>query len=757
MRLLEFGHQPSRHVPLPRSDQEFQRFMKSKETSPFIGREDELNHMERFFSQAEPGKLKVAVIQGIPGSGKTQLAIQYAMQARVRCAPYKPVYIEASTVQIFGASLKRFLRLVRKEQETTPRVLKIWETQDHDILGTVRSKLEGASSQWTLVVDDITNDTYGHVQDLLPKVVPKAGRVILTTRLAHIMTMLKKGPEQHIRAAITIKGLKMEDAIQLLSASADPYNDRGIRDPVSNKRYVAVLEQLTCIPMLVQQLAVLLTIDPKLELPNPPTSAFIERVCQHHIAGTSTLGRLSSGKFISFFALFSPLLLQIRKEREVAADFLCLISFVHHERIDLESFIRAFTQEYMVLSLVDSMESNFIRSGNRFLRLQALLSHREELNVVLDMLASLGLFKEDSNTRTAPCFVNPMVQLVVRMALAPSPQSRLQWLKFALCAFQAGLLPRQIQPGQIWHHAKMLAPHLDALWEHCDEHGYYTATFCALSRLHANLLTDRGDYREAVRWMGRAARGSSKYGNDNELRQIHCTTALEFGLLYLRCVLAGFGKITWLEDAERIFRQQYRWRSENLGPGPETRDALKALVQLWVARKDVHGMQSGLILLNQQIKLIEDDNSDPVIEALQLKDVLSQAYVCMAQSSRQWQLLETAYDLSIATLQAKLTMVEENNEEIITSVESAAVVLWACYDCSGKVPNVDSGVNIAHAAVDHMKQAFKWRRNFDGAEHPETKRVQKTLATWKATIRSQKKATAGKLVKRARRRSRRKA
>lgn len=726
----------------PRADERaFHKFVQSKQSPLFVGRTDELAQLDQMLAKTAPGTFNIAIIQGAPGSGKTQLAIEYALQGRTDSRPYKPFLIQASTISIFEAGLKRFLRLLRKQQITTPELINTWEAQDRDVHDTVRSKLERAVSAWVLIIDDITEDTFEHAQNLIPKAYPKSGQVILTTRKPHLAEMLEHGPDLHVRDTMLLKGMKEEDALELLARIADPYSDRAIRFSKPDEAYRVTLGMLNCLPMLVNQFASFINQQSNLVLPNKPSDPFIEQVCRHRYSDPPWLPAKPGDSLHSFHDIWAAILLQLRKQREVAADLLCMMSFLHAENVDIEALSRAFTREYNFDKLCDTEESAFLRVGNRFARLQALLSDSEELNVVLEMLVYMGILTTQPGPSAQYCFASSMTQVAVRTALMPSFASRLQWLQFTLCAYQAAFLP--IGDFDILEYTQTMAPHVERLWDHCREQRYCSRTLCEVLLYRAERLQESGRYLQALQWVKKAVQCVSIYKDDHEWISLRDKVGMAFGLLCLRIALTDNNN-EMLSQADEIIRTRYEYCKENLGFCSETDDATKAFVQILIARGEVTQVRFMINTLLKQIDSCEKNPSVPPIEALQLQDSLVQAYAFVARSLHQLHLLKAAHDLSHATLAAKESLCPDDEEELAVTLEGLAMVQWESHKCPGKNPgspqNSEIRLMTAGSAVKQLKRARKLLRVCLDWDHPEVQRISKTIAAWKADIKASKKA-----------------
>ncbi|KAL2808184.1 hypothetical protein BJX63DRAFT_424818 [Aspergillus granulosus] len=179
----------------------------------FVGREDELNSLWDYLQPARSQTRKVAVLHGLGGIGKTQLAIHFARKYKV------------NFTAIFWLISKDRSTLVSSLSSCLPRI----QGQPVDIKPTNEEEAERKANQvlqwlavpcntrWLIIFDNIDqyyplrdDNDYGYdICDFFPKA--DHGSIIITSRLQRLTELGKSFPVQR---------LAQRDAIQLLLHSS---------------------------------------------------------------------------------------------------------------------------------------------------------------------------------------------------------------------------------------------------------------------------------------------------------------------------------------------------------------------------------------------------------------------------------------------------------------------------------------------------------------------------------------------------------
>jgi tetratricopeptide (TPR) repeat protein len=146
-------------------------------SSYFTGREDELDHIGRAFGTSYGSVPTRCAIHGMPGMGKTQLALQYAMRSYHQQQYSIICWISGATVEKLNQGLTKALTLVGHPDRDHP--------EQSTRLTSARRWLEECDAdgchKWLLIVDNIAQETVGFLKEHLPRK-NMAGNILLTTR-----------------------------------------------------------------------------------------------------------------------------------------------------------------------------------------------------------------------------------------------------------------------------------------------------------------------------------------------------------------------------------------------------------------------------------------------------------------------------------------------------------------------------------------------------------------------------------------------
>ncbi|KAI4244630.1 MAG: hypothetical protein LQ352_006744 [Teloschistes flavicans] len=212
--------------------------------SKFVGREDILEDLEELLLQRRDGVV-IAVLYGLGGVGKTQVALEYV---------YRKKSPSTSVFWVHGSSLSRFV-------ESYKRIAIECNIPGHndpksDTMQLVRDWLEThCATRWLMIVDNVDDRAVFFHQDpdmttgrALIEYIPQAtnGTVIYTTRSRDIGVDLLSGSEP-----IKVSPLSIEEGIHMLG-------DR-LTASVPRDAQISLLEELTYLPLAISQAAAFMT------------------------------------------------------------------------------------------------------------------------------------------------------------------------------------------------------------------------------------------------------------------------------------------------------------------------------------------------------------------------------------------------------------------------------------------------------------------------------------------------------------------
>ncbi|RHZ51206.1 hypothetical protein CDV55_102182 [Aspergillus turcosus] len=224
-------------VPLPTS-KDVSKLTAVPTIEDFIGRQDDLDRLWDYIQPASSQPRKVAILHGLGGIGKTQLAIRFARMHK------------KDFTAIFWLSGKDRSALVQSLSSCLPRI----QGELVDMEATTEEKAEQRAIQvlqwlaipsntdWLLIFDNV--DQYSPLQDVnqsgydISQFFPKAdhGSILITSRLQRLTQLGKSFPVQKLAAT---------DAIQLLLQSS------GLPAEDNNKDATDLTRRLDGLPLAI--------------------------------------------------------------------------------------------------------------------------------------------------------------------------------------------------------------------------------------------------------------------------------------------------------------------------------------------------------------------------------------------------------------------------------------------------------------------------------------------------------------------------
>lgn len=229
-----FLEQIAEDAPMRPIDQEFSLGLKIDEIRNvlFTGRQITLLHLDEMLqSSPKATSLNVAVLYGIGGIGKTQIAVEYAYRFQ---SQYSAVFrIDGSREDVFIGSILRYLRFIKTHYEIhgledSPRWKVLNETlhkfedqswgsafvgSDLGLKQKVQDCLKSwlsleENSSWLMIIDNVDDLESYDFRTILPSTV--WGSILITSRRADLAINWK---------SIEVAGMDEPDALELLSQS----------------------------------------------------------------------------------------------------------------------------------------------------------------------------------------------------------------------------------------------------------------------------------------------------------------------------------------------------------------------------------------------------------------------------------------------------------------------------------------------------------------------------------------------------------
>lgn len=189
----------------------------------FCGRDEELKKLNSIFYEkgegedaddGETGDITAAVIIGMHGLGKSQVAIKYADTAfrtkKVDCV----FWIQASSEQKLKHDYAAILDLMEHKERFNP-------DEDKKLIAARRlledyEPVEGTERGWLLVFDNVVADAVEALRDLLPRQQERnCGRILITTRSSSIAEEFET-PDMDGEHIIELQTMSIDDSVNIL-------------------------------------------------------------------------------------------------------------------------------------------------------------------------------------------------------------------------------------------------------------------------------------------------------------------------------------------------------------------------------------------------------------------------------------------------------------------------------------------------------------------------------------------------------------
>ena len=181
-------------------------------SSHFTGRSNELQWIDRALNEpsASGDRPPRCVIHGMPGVGKTQLALQFATHAYQK-GQYPHVFCvsAASVERVTQGFCKLVYRLRLPGRHTSDQASKL-------IMAKAWLEAPTTAGTWLLVLDNVNQETAVMLRDILPRGECK-GRLLMTTRTATTADMLTAS---NASSQLALQPPGTGDAIAMLLAGA---------------------------------------------------------------------------------------------------------------------------------------------------------------------------------------------------------------------------------------------------------------------------------------------------------------------------------------------------------------------------------------------------------------------------------------------------------------------------------------------------------------------------------------------------------
>ncbi|KAI1379646.1 hypothetical protein F4677DRAFT_338342 [Hypoxylon crocopeplum] len=201
------------------------------EVRHFVDRPEMLDEIDRVLGDERSQLPRIAILQGMGGQGKTQLALRYCGIARSQRNLDYILWIDAST----RVSTMRGLEEISEELSENNQGF-----EDSDARITfVRRKLTSRNLSWLLVFDNYDDPATFDLREYIPK--GPLGYVLITTR---------NPVAERIGPLIRVTEMTESEAMNLLFKQLDAAEDETNRNAA-----VDIVRRLGCLPLAIDQAA----------------------------------------------------------------------------------------------------------------------------------------------------------------------------------------------------------------------------------------------------------------------------------------------------------------------------------------------------------------------------------------------------------------------------------------------------------------------------------------------------------------------
>ena len=210
----------------------------------FSGRDEELERLDKTFAVPEGNAATRCAVYGMPGSGKTQLALKYAQSAYERGCRSIIFWISATTVEKLNEGFARILDLVQHPDRYLP--------EQSAKLTAVQRFLERnddqGSGDWLLVLDNATKESINFLRQHLPRNSLR-GNILVTTRTEDLAkAVISTAGRQHIY--FELRAPSVQDAARILLR-----NDVRSAQPSDVIKAEELVKCIGCLPLAIDQAA----------------------------------------------------------------------------------------------------------------------------------------------------------------------------------------------------------------------------------------------------------------------------------------------------------------------------------------------------------------------------------------------------------------------------------------------------------------------------------------------------------------------
>ncbi|KAA6409989.1 MAG: hypothetical protein FRX48_06603 [Lasallia pustulata] len=534
-----------------------------------IDREAELAQLGTIFSARDPRVPRRCAIYGMPGLGKTQLALRYAKLVSDRQRFPLVFWISAATTEKLNQGFTNVLNLVGHVERNHP--------EQSARLTAARRWLEeykvADSKGWLLIFDNVNKNTASFLRDHLPRS-GYDGCILFTTRTDDTAKVLASSAgEKHHTLELQAPGSEDAACILLGYVGLDAAT---IHSDDLNKA-IELVNSIGRLPLAVDQVASFMkqshkTIDDILELYRSDQKVEIIK----------WENDLSSYEQKSVAATFNLQFNELSRRSPDTSNLLKILSFLDPESIcvdvvtgGIEELRKASRPQLQpTLGFRDKLKKTL--GGHRVVQrshheapplvssqlspkvdsLATLLQSPMRYQEAIQHLQNLSLLQSQTNGTTSALRLHDLVQYLAQENTRIEGAQQ-QWFQCAVALVCGGFKNMgDCSLPQSWSQYEIFVPHIQALIKHADKHRTENPLLLDASQLVGNYWIDRGRYREAESACQWALAGYVK-----QLRPRHLKTSRAKSL-----VARFYGSQGMNKEAEAPCNQVLLEMEQSLGP-----------------------------------------------------------------------------------------------------------------------------------------------------------------------------------------------
>jgi replication-associated recombination protein RarA len=210
----------------------------------FTGRQEQLDLISKLFNTAQGDIPSSCAIYGMPGIGKTQLMLRFAVWSLDQQQYTHVFWMSGTTVDKLYQGFTKILDLVGHHAQ--------YLTDQGAKLTAARLWLEAEAQPWLLIVDNVHRDAVGFLQEHLPRKNRK-GNVLFTTRTEDVAEVLVDAGRDSRCRMVHLQALELQDTANLLLKDAGI--DTSTAMPVTLRQAEELVERVGRLPLAVVQAA----------------------------------------------------------------------------------------------------------------------------------------------------------------------------------------------------------------------------------------------------------------------------------------------------------------------------------------------------------------------------------------------------------------------------------------------------------------------------------------------------------------------